>query len=244
MDGVTWEPIGTSAASYTLTTGERNARIRVIVTATNPYGQATETSDPTAPVTWDPPVNTAAPVISGTTQRTFLLSAANGAWDGAGNRYSYQWQREDGSGWTPIGGATGSTYRLVKEDEAARIRVLVTATNPDGTVERASDPTGAPTAPFPPANTSPPALSGTPQRGKTMSATRGAWTGPDNLYSYQWQRDFGEGYVDIAARSAPRTRWRPTTWTPPCAWWSPRPTRTGRSPRRARRRRRCSPPGR
>ena len=77
------------------------------------------------------------------------------------------------------------------------MRVLVTATNVDGTVELASDATALPVAPFPPANTVAPAITGTPQRTKDLSATRGTWTGPDNLYAYQWQRDFGEGYVDI-----------------------------------------------
>src|SRR3954470_807577 len=44
-DGVTWTTIGTSA-TYTLTSAERDARVRVTLTATNPYGQASATSDP------------------------------------------------------------------------------------------------------------------------------------------------------------------------------------------------------
>lgn len=199
-DGVTWTPIGASNASYTLTTAERNTRIRVTITAINPYGQASATSDPTAVVIADPPVNTAAPTLSGTTRRTFELTAAVGAWDGSSNDYTYEWQREDagGNSWSAIPGATTATYRLAKDDEGVRVRVLVTGTNPDGTASVASDPTALPVSPFPPANVTPPQLSGTPQRGKTLSATRGSWTGPDNVYSHQWQRDFGEGYVDIA----------------------------------------------
>ena len=66
----------------------------------------------------------------------------------------YQWQRDDGQRLDArSAGATASTYRLAKDDEGARVRVLVTATNVDGTVERASDPTTAPVSPFPPANT-------------------------------------------------------------------------------------------
>ena len=52
-DGVTWTNIGTNAASYTLTTAERGARVRVTVTATNAFGQASATSDPVGPVVWD-----------------------------------------------------------------------------------------------------------------------------------------------------------------------------------------------
>lgn len=198
--GVTWTPIGTSNASYTLTTAERNTQIRVTITAINAYGTAPATSDPTAVVVSDPPVNTTAPTATGTTRRTFELTAAVGAWDGSSNDYTYEWQREDagGNSWTAVPGATASTYRLGKDDEGVRVRVLVTATNPDGSASVASDPTELPIAPFPPANVTPPQLSGTPQRGKTLSATRGSWTGPDNVYSHQWQRDFGEGYVDIA----------------------------------------------
>ena len=76
--------------------------------------------------------------------------------------------------------------------------MLVTASNVDGTVEQASDASAAPVSPFPPANIVAPVITGTPQRSRTLSATRGTWTGPDNMYAYQWQRDFGEGYVDIA----------------------------------------------
>jgi hypothetical protein len=201
-DGMTWTTIGANASSYTLTTAERDARVRVTVTATNPYGQASGTSDPIGPVVHDPPVSTTAPAVTGTTQRTFTLTAAQGSWEGAGNTYRYQWQRDDGGGWAPIGGATASTYGLVKDDEGARLRVLVTATNPDGTVERASAATAAPVSPFPPANLVAPVVSGTPQRSRTLYATRGTWTGPDNVYAYQWQRDFGEGYVDIAGATS------------------------------------------
>ena len=200
-DGVTWTTIGTTA-TYTLTTAERDAPVRVTIAATNPYGQVSVTSDPIGPVVWIPPISTSAPTISGTTQRTFTLTATTGSWDGAGNTYKYQWQRDDGGGWAPLGGATGVTYKLVKDDEGARVRVLVTATNPDGTVDRASDATAAPVSPFPPANIDAPVITGTPQRSKTLSATSGTWTGPDNTYAYQWQRDFGEGFVDIAGAKA------------------------------------------
>ena len=69
---------------------------------------------------------------------------------------------------------------------------------PDDDLDALTDVTDAPISPFPPANLVAPAVSGTPQRSKTLTATRGTWTGPDNLYGFQWQRDFGEGFVDIA----------------------------------------------
>jgi subtilisin family serine protease len=201
-DGVTWTTIG-SASSYTLTTAERDTRVRVTITATNAYGQASATSDPIGPVVGDPPVSASAPTITGTTQRSYALTATAGSWDGQGNTFKYQWQRDDGAGWAAISGAIGAVYTLAKADEGARVRVLVTATNPDGSVDRASAATAAPVSPFPPANVDPPVITGTAQRSRTLSATRGNWTGPDNTYGYQWQRDFGEGYVDIAGARAP-----------------------------------------
>ena len=77
-DGVTWTTIGTSATSYTLTTAERGARVRVTVTAINAYGQASVTSEPIGPVVWDPPANTTPPAVTGTTQRTLHADRRGG----------------------------------------------------------------------------------------------------------------------------------------------------------------------
>ena len=270
------------------------AKLRVTVTATNPYGVASATSAAVGPVASGAPVSTGPPVISGTPRRGQVLTSAR-RWNPAGTSYAYQWQRStDGSDLdrdrrrrvdlhahdrrargarardrhgdqrlrpgvgdqrpgrpgrcstrppTPrrrssrgttqrsftLTAATGrvgrdgqrlratsgsattaaagrrsaarppSTYKLAKEDEGARVRVLVTASNV-GRHRRAapSAASAAPVSPFPPANTVAPVITGTPQRSRTLTATRGTWTGPDNLYAYQWQRDFGEGYVDIA----------------------------------------------
>jgi hypothetical protein len=40
----------------------------------------------------------------------------------------------------------------------------------------------------PPANSSPPTISGTPQSGQTLTATTGTWSGSPASYAYQWQR--------------------------------------------------------
>jgi hypothetical protein len=74
------------------------------------------------------PVNTAAPVISGTAQVGSTLTTTNGTWTGSPTGYTYQWLRNGAN----ISGATSSSYLLVIADLAATITVIVTATNTAG----------------------------------------------------------------------------------------------------------------
>ena len=106
--------------------------MRVLVTATNAEGSASQASNPTATVTAAGPVNTVAPAISGTARRAETLTATPGTWSGNDNTFAYQWQR----GGVDIAGATGATYTPVAADVGATLRVRVTATNPDGSASR------------------------------------------------------------------------------------------------------------
>jgi hypothetical protein len=198
-DGTTWANIaGATGSSYALAPADEGDSVRAVVTATNPYGQVTATSPAVGPVQSNPPVNTVAPTVTGTTQRTYTLTATQGTWSGPNNTYSYQWQRSaDGTNWTNIAGATNAQYVLGTGDEGDVVRMLVSASNLDGFVIAASQPTLL-ISPYPAANIVAPTISGTPTRTYTLTATQGSWTGPDNQYGYQWQRDFGEGFVNIA----------------------------------------------
>ncbi len=83
-----------------------------------------------------------------------MLTTSRGTWGGTGNTFSYQWQRSaDGTTFTNIAGATLATYTLAVADEGDWVRALVTATNSDGAVTKATDATTDFIAPFPPANT-------------------------------------------------------------------------------------------
>ena len=196
--GVSWVSIGANTSSYTLVSADLGALIRVTVTASNVFGSATATSAGVGLVVADPPLNTVAPTVGGTTQRTYVLTASRGTWAGTGNTYSYQWQRsEDGTTFTNISGATNATYTLGVADEGDWVRALVSAGNADGASAQATAATADFIAPYPPANTIPPSITGMPQRTAVLTASRGTWTGPDNSYSYQWQRDAGEGFTDI-----------------------------------------------
>ncbi len=194
-DGVTWTSIqDATGLTYTAGVGDEGSRLRMLVTASNPDGTLSVPSAPTATVQAAPPLNTTAPSVIGTAQRTFTLTATQGAWSGIGNSYSYQWQQstDGGSTWTAIAGATDTTYTLGVADEASRLRMLVTASNPDGTLSVPSAPTATVQA-APPLNTIAPGLTGTAQRSFTLTATPGSWDGIGNIYAYQWQRSTDQG---------------------------------------------------
>jgi hypothetical protein len=55
-----------------------------------------------------------------------------------------------------------------------------------------------------PMTVTPPAISGTPQQGQTLTATSGSWTAPDATFAYQWQRcdSAGANCVDVPGATA------------------------------------------
>lgn len=72
------------------------------------------------------PVNTVAPVITGTMTVGQTVATTGGTWTGkATPTKTYQWRRNG----TPISGATGSSYVLVQADSGTTITVAVTGTN-------------------------------------------------------------------------------------------------------------------
>lgn len=86
-----------------------------------------------------PPVNTVAPVVSGTANVGNTLSTTNGTWTGtAPITYTYQWQRSGSN----IGGATSSTYVIQAADVGYTLRCVVTGTNSVGNSSANSNSTG------------------------------------------------------------------------------------------------------
>lgn len=133
------------------------------------------------------PINTVAPVVSGTATVGQTLSTTDGTWTGApAPTFTYQWQRTG----VNIGGATSSTYVLDAADYANTIRCVVTATNviaPSGVAANSNS--TASVAGTAPVNTVAPVVSGTANFGSTLTTTNGTWTGvPTPTFTYQWQR--------------------------------------------------------
>ena len=74
------------------------------------------------------PVNSVAPVISGSDYVTTTLTTTNGTWTNTPTSFTYQWYRNT----TLIVGATSSSYTLVQADADFEVKCKVTAINAFG----------------------------------------------------------------------------------------------------------------
>ena len=130
-----------------------------------------------------PPINTAAPVISGNTIVGSTLTTTNGTWIGVPTpTFTYQWYR----GVTLIIGQVNTTYVTQFADIGQAITCTVTATNISGSTAILSN---VITPGIPPVNTIAPVISGNTVAGSTLTTTNGTWTGvPTPTFTYQWYR--------------------------------------------------------
>jgi hypothetical protein len=186
---------GATAATYALVPDDATTQVRVTVTATNTNGSASNTSAASSIPAYNPPVNTALPSIAGTARRLSVLTATSGTWTNSTSK-TRKWQRLLSGTWTDIAGQTAATYTLASADVGTSVRVLETATNADGSTSAASNAIG-PVAGATPVLQAAAAISGTPKRTRTLTASTGSWTDAPSSYAFQWQRDTGSGFVDI-----------------------------------------------
>lgn len=136
------------------------------------------------------PSNTTPPEVSGEAVAGQTLSAGNGVWANAPQRYGYQWQSCNTAGGecTDIPGAIGDSYLLGSSSVGATVRVLVSAFNAGGATTTESSATSVVAAATPLANTTAPAISGVAQDGQALRANTGTWSGtPAFSYAYQWE---------------------------------------------------------
>ena len=127
---------GSADTAYTDDTVEPDREYVYRIKAINEHGEVSEMSDwvrgftPAAPPTDSPA--TGEPTISGTVRvgQTLTVDTSGIAdADGLNNAvFAYQWLSDDAD----IGGATGSTYTLVDDDEGRTIKVRVTVTDDVG----------------------------------------------------------------------------------------------------------------
>jgi hypothetical protein len=155
------------------------------------------------------PVNSALPTITGTTFVGATLTGHNGTWTAAPNTptFTYQWQRCDSNGanCTSISGANSISYTppvgspsSSSPDLNKTLRLVVTATNADGTATATSAPTVAITLPPAPVLATAPAVTGSLGSGQTLTVSNGTWTNGVSSFAYQWTRCDRDGVSHCA----------------------------------------------
>jgi hypothetical protein len=175
---------GATSLSYTVVPDDVGKAIALKATgAIGSVIPGTSTSAAVTGLLGDAPTATP-PAISGTPKVGQTLTVATPAWSVPGVTTTYQWQRNG----SPIPGAVATTYPVAAEDVGAALTVKATGTKTGyttGTVTTAPV-TGllgdAPTA-------TPPAISGTPKVGQTLTVATPAWSVPGVTTTYQWQRN-------------------------------------------------------
>jgi hypothetical protein len=188
---------GASSTTYRLTVADKDALLRIRVVARNADGTGAAYSDDVGPIDVPTPVNTRLPAILGAAKAGVMLTATNGTWSPPAAGYALQWQRDTGAGFADIAGARASTFRLGTPDRNATIRVRVSAVSGDVVVDAYTAELG-PVLPQPPVNAILPRVSGGTLVGATLSGTTGNWSPTGASYAYQWQRDAGAGFADVA----------------------------------------------
>ncbi len=130
---------GGSTSTYTLQTADEGGYIAVYVYATNSLGSSVsvESGNYPGPVQ-GAPVNTSAPVISGTVAVGDQLTTNSGAWSGyPASTPTYQWEDCDAAGSNCFNasgtGSATSTYKVSSADTNYSLKVRVSETNSSGT---------------------------------------------------------------------------------------------------------------
>ncbi len=193
---------GATSSTYTVVAFDQDTALTCTVTATAAAGSRSATSPPVTvgAGSGGGPVNTALPTIVGTALPGQVLTCDPGTWTGTGITYTYLWRRN-----TTTAGV-GATYPVTSADVGTALTCAVTATSADGSTTATSAPvTVSGPSGHAPANTTPPAITGTAAVGGTLACSPGVWTGTPT-YAYLWRRGgltidgaTGSTYVAAAA---------------------------------------------
>ena len=129
---------GETDLTYVVAPADIGARLRMRERAEGPQSLTTDAFSAKSEVVTDPPDNTAPPTIgsSGGYREGQTLTALPGTWESpVPTAFSYQWQRctAGGGACADVPGARASSYALTGEDAGLALRVVVSATGPDGT---------------------------------------------------------------------------------------------------------------
>lgn len=199
---------GATGAEYTLAEGDAGSTLRVRVGASNEVGSFTDVSAATPAIGAASQTleGTSPPSLSGSERSGQTLTASPGGWMGVEPiAFAYQWQRCNafGGDCADIEGQRNTSYALAQGDASSVVRVVVTATDPNGSLAETAGTAGPVAAEGGPAVEEAPAIAGTPVTGHTLRASTGEWQAEGSLsYAYQWMRCDEEGQACVAIGSA------------------------------------------
>ena len=196
LDGPCVSIPGATLSFFTVPASLYGLRIRVRVTATNTVAAVAQTSSASESVSATAPSLSVTPPVQGQNVVDQTLSVGTGTWFGSTPlAYTYQWKRcnpvGDLASCTPIALATRSTYVPTTADIGSSLRVYITATNAAGSS------TGFTNHTFPvvdkqhfkPLPVDQPAITGTLQIGRQLTADAGSFNGDAPITTtLQWQR--------------------------------------------------------
>lgn len=135
---------GATTNSYKLVKADVGRTVLSRVTARNADGSSTANSKPSPVIADDTtPKNIKEPTISGSPVVGETLTANEGSWTGAPDRYTYRWKQCDANGSACVStNAAGKTYGVRTTDVGKTLRVEVTAINSKGRSTAVSNATG------------------------------------------------------------------------------------------------------
>jgi hypothetical protein len=153
--GTGCEPVpGANDAVLIPTIDHLGRRLRMVVTATNPWGETARQTGLSDAVIALKPVSLQPPTLSGIARLHEYLESTNGGWLGA-NSVKPIWERCDVDGCEPASDSPTGRHRVTSADVGHTLRVKVVATNQHGSSTAYSTQSavveGAPPAPRPPA---------------------------------------------------------------------------------------------
>ncbi len=194
---VQWYAGGTPVAGATGTTltipkdllGGTSASYSIAVTATRSgYLPTTVRSLATTPFTSDllgggtPALeNRALPRLDGSPRVGDPISSTTGEWSVTPGTLTRQWL----VGGVPVTGATGATYTPSAADLGKSLQVKVTEASGATATSTASAPVRSGSL----VSLATPAITGTPQVGRPLTAGVGSWSVADTAHTFQWYRD-------------------------------------------------------
>jgi hypothetical protein len=197
-----------TAATYKLGSGDAGFFIRSEVIAENAAGTSAPIESGASVVVVPVLTATTPPLVFGVPAIGRTLSVTNGAWNTTVGSFAYQWLRcaANGSGCTPIAGATHATYAIVEPDAGRTLEGRVSATNAAGTVTALSNHTGLVLAR--PTVEQKPRIKGKARGGRRLKASPGTWSDSPTSFRYTWLRCNAPGKHCRTIRRGTRSTYR------------------------------------